>query len=141
GSRPARGGGPRRTGACRRGFGGRMTWLVVAIGLTLLVFLHELGHFSVALAVGMRPRSFYIGFPPAIAKVRRNGIEYGIGALPLGGLVRIPGMHRPAPKDLEAFMPHALRADPALFTHVQRVRRALEAAVYAAARAALPAVR
>ena len=118
-----------------------MTWLVVAIGLTLLVFLHELGHFSVALAVGMRPRSFYIGFPPAIAKVRRNGIEYGIGAIPLGGLVRIPGMHRPAPKDLEAFMAHALREDPALSTHVQRVRRALEAADYAAARAALPDLR
>ena len=53
-----------------------MTWLVVIGGLVLLVFLHELGHFSVALAVGMRPRSFYIGFPPALAKVKHKGIEY-----------------------------------------------------------------
>ncbi len=73
-----------------------MTWLVVIGGLVLLVFLHELGHFSVALAVGMRPRSFYIGFPPALVKFRRKGIEYGLGMIPLGGLVRIPGMHRPA---------------------------------------------
>ena len=73
-------------------------------GLVLLVFLHELGHFSVALAVGMRPRSFYIGFPPALVKVRRNGIEYGIGMIPLGGLVRIPGMHRPAARDLQVFI-------------------------------------
>jgi membrane-associated protease RseP (regulator of RpoE activity) len=43
-----------------------VTWLVVIGGLVLLVFLHELGHFSMALAVKMRPRSFYIGFPPAL---------------------------------------------------------------------------
>src|SRR6185437_9785574 len=104
-----------------------MTWLVVSVGLLLLVFLHELGHFTVALAVGIRPRSFYVGFPPAILKVRRKGIEYGVGAIPLGGLVRIPGMHRPAAKDLEAFMAPALREEPGLSTYVQRVRRPLEA--------------
>ena len=71
-----------------------MTWLVVAGGLILLVFLHELGHFSVALLVGVRPRSFYVGFPPAVFKVQRKGIEYGLGAIPLGGMVRIPGMNR-----------------------------------------------
>src|SRR5262249_19232858 len=86
-SRPgARPGRPRR-GRSRRararggGAGRSMTWLVVIGGLVLLVFLHELGHFSVALAVGMRPRSFYIGFPPALVKVRRKGIEYGIGMI------------------------------------------------------------
>jgi regulator of sigma E protease len=91
-----------------------MTWLVVSVGLLLLVFLHELGHFSVALAVGIRPRSFYGGFPPAIVKIRRKGIEYGIGAIPFGGLVRIPGMHRPSPRDLEAFTASALREQPSL---------------------------
>ena len=78
-----------------------MTWLVVIAGLVLLVFLHELGHFSVARAVGMRPRSFYIGFPPALFKVQRNGIEYGIGMIPLGGMVQLPGMNRPAARDLQ----------------------------------------
>ena len=115
-----------------------MTWLVVALGLFLLVFLHELGHFTVALAVGIRPRSFYVGFPPAIARIRRKGIEYGIGAIPLGGLVRIPGMHRPSPRDLEAYMAPALREDPSLTTSVQRVRRLLEAGDFAGAHAALP---
>ena len=84
------------------------------VGLLLLVFLHELGHFTVALAVGIRPRSFYVGFPPALVKVKRKGIEYGIGVIPLGGLVRIPGMHRPAPHDLEAFTATAVREEPAL---------------------------
>ena len=55
-----------------------MIWLVVALGLMLLIFLHELGHFLAALAVGIQPRKFYVGFPPAIVKVRRRGVEYGI---------------------------------------------------------------
>jgi regulator of sigma E protease len=115
-----------------------VTWLVVIGGLVLLVFLHELGHFSVALAVGMRPRSFYIGFPPALAKVKHKGIEYGIGMIPLGGLVRIPGMHRPAGRDLRAFIEPAVREEPSLAAPVGAVRRALEMEDYAAARDLYP---
>ena len=115
-----------------------MTWLVVIGGLLLLVFLHELGHFSVALAVGMRPRSFYVGFPPALVKVRRKGIEYGIGMIPLGGLVRIPGMHRPSARDLRAYAEPAVREQPSLAPAVGAVRRALDAEDYDAARQAYP---
>jgi regulator of sigma E protease len=115
-----------------------MTWLVVIGGLVLLVFLHELGHFSVALATGMRPRSFYIGFPPALAKIKRNGIEYGIGVIPLGGLVRIPGMHRPAARDLQLSIEPAVREQPSLAAPVGAIRRALEAEDFAGARSALP---
>jgi len=115
-----------------------MTWLVVIGGLVLLVFLHELGHFSVALATGMRPRSFYIGFPPALVKVHRKGIEYGIGMIPLGGLVRIPGMHRPAGRDLQVYTDPAVREQPSLSAPVGAVRRALEAENYEVARAAFP---
>jgi regulator of sigma E protease len=50
----------------------------------------------------MRPRRFYLGFPPAIVKTNRGGVEYGIGAIPLGGYVKIPGMHRAAPGDLRS---------------------------------------
>jgi regulator of sigma E protease len=113
-----------------------MTWLVVIGGLVLLVFLHELGHFSVALAVGMRPRSFYIGFPPALVKVRRKGIEYGIGMIPLGGLVRIPGMHRPAARDLQVFLEPAVREQSSLAASAGAVRRALELEDFEAARRA-----
>jgi regulator of sigma E protease len=115
-----------------------MIWLVVIVGLLLLVFLHELGHFTVALLVGIRPRSFYLGFPPAVVKVRRKGIEYGIGAIPLGGLVRIPGMHRPAARDVDGFMAQALREEPTLAPPTQRVRRLLDAGDLEGARAALP---
>ena len=79
-----------------------MTIFVSILGLGVLILVHELGHFVASLALGMRPRRFYIGFPPAILKTTRNGIEYGLGAIPLGGFVKIPGMHRPAPVDVDA---------------------------------------
>jgi regulator of sigma E protease len=117
-----------------------MTWLVVILGLAALIFLHELGHFSVARLVGMKPSAFYIGFPPALAKVRRNGIEYGIGAIPLGGYVRIPGTRRPATADFQALMAPALREAPALGSAANAVQSALSAEDLEAARVALPAV-
>ncbi len=77
--------------------------LVAAIvGLAALVMIHEAGHFFAARAVGMTPRKFYLGFGPAIAKTTRGGVEYGIGSIPLGGYVKIPGMNRPSPGDLAA---------------------------------------
>ena len=78
-----------------------MNILVAIGGLAFLILIHEAGHFFTALAVKMRPRRFYIFFPPAIVKWQRKGIEYGIGAIPLGGYVKIPGMHKPAGADLE----------------------------------------
>jgi regulator of sigma E protease len=115
-----------------------MNVFLAILGLGALILLHEAGHFYVARAVGMRPRRFYIGFPPAIVKVMRNGIEYGIGAIPLGGYVKIPGMHRPAASDLDVQLGPALKEDPSLFPKVARVRRGLEADDLDAARDALP---
>ncbi len=80
----------------------------------MLIFVHELGHFVASLGLGMRPRRFYIGFPPAIAKTTRGGVEYGIGAIPLGGFVKIPGMHRPAPADVDAAFGRAVEEHPSL---------------------------
>ena len=117
-----------------------MTWLVVILGLGLLVFLHELGHFTVAWLVGMKPRALYLGFPPALVKVRRKGIEYGIGAIPLGGYVRIPGMQRPASSDFQGLMSSALQEDPTLVPAAQAVSGGLDHEDFDAARAALPAV-
>jgi regulator of sigma E protease len=111
---------------------------IAILGLAVLILLHEAGHFFVARAVGMNPRRFYLGFPPALVKVQRKGIEYGIGAIPLGGYVKIPGMHRPAPSDLDVQLGPALKEDPSLFPKVTRIKRALEAEDMESARAALP---
>jgi len=77
------------------------------VGLAVLVLIHEAGHFFAARAVGMTPRKFYIGFGPPIARTKRGGVEYGIGSIPLGGYVKIPGMNRPSPGDLTKLLPPA----------------------------------
>ena len=78
------------------------------IGLALLVMIHEAGHFFAARAVGMTPRKFYLGFGPPIVKKVRGVVEYGIGSIPLGGYVKIPGMNRPSPGDLQRLLPPAV---------------------------------
>ncbi len=111
-----------------------MTIFVSILGLGFLILVHELGHFTASLALGMRPRRFYIGFPPAILKTTRNGIEYGLGAIPLGGFVKIPGMHRPAPADVDAGLSRALEEAPSLSGSIGRLRSALAAGDHDAAR-------
>ena len=110
---------------------------VAILGLAVLILVHEAGHFLVARAVGMNPRKFYVGFPPALVKVRRKGIEYGLGAIPLGGYVKIPGMHRPAPSDASVHFDAVAREASALLPAVQELKRDLEAGDHPAARAAL----
>ncbi len=96
-------------------------------GLAFLILIHEAGHFVVARAVGMRPRRFYIFFPPALYRRVHNGIEYGIGSIPLGGYVKIPGMHRPAAGDLEVHLERAKQEAPWLARHTEPVAQALAA--------------
>ena len=115
-----------------------MNIAIAILGLAVLILCHEAGHFFVARAVGMNPRRFYLGFPPALVKVQRKGIEYGIGAIPLGGYVKIPGMHRPAASDVDVQFGPALKEDPTLFPKVARVQRALEAENHDEARELLP---
>jgi len=98
---------------------------VAILGLGLLVFVHEAGHFFTARAVGMTPRRFYVGFPPPVVRFRRKGIEYGIGAVPLGGYVKIPGMHRPAPSDVDTFLGPAREEAPHLVAPLERFKRRL----------------
>ena len=73
------------------------SWLVilqVAIGLGFVIFVHELGHFLVAKACGVKCEKFYIGFDINgwnLGKFTWGETEYGIGILPLGGYVKMLG--------------------------------------------------
>jgi len=69
-----------------------MSWFLAFVGFAVLIVLHELGHFTAAKAVGMRVERFALFFPPLIARVRRGETEYAVGAIPLGGYVKITGM-------------------------------------------------
>ncbi|MCW2955557.1 MAG: peptidase [Thermoleophilia bacterium] len=74
-----------------------MPYVLVIGALIVLVVLHELGHFLAARAVGIRATKFYVFFPPAIFKRTIRGVEYGIGSIPAGGFVKLPGMFEPVP--------------------------------------------
>lgn len=112
--------------------------LVVAIGgLAMLILIHEAGHFYTALATGMRPRRFFVGLPPALVSVKRNDIEYGIGAIPFGGYVKIPGMHRPSPSDVDLYFGLALREEPSLVPQIEALKRHLATGDHDASRTAL----
>lgn len=66
-----------------------LTWLAPIIVFGLVVFVHELGHFLAAKAVGVYAPRFSIGFGPALLKKRWGETEYVLAALPLGGYVRM----------------------------------------------------
>ena len=78
--------------------------LLAALGFMALIVLHELGHFVAAKAVGMRVERFALFFPPLIWRKQGKGeTEYAIGAIPLGGYVKISGMnpHEELPPEVE----------------------------------------
>ena len=75
-----------------------MSWFLVVAGFAALIVLHEFGHFIVAKWTGMRVERFFLFFPPKLWSVKRGETEYGIGAIPLGGFVKITGMN---PEELE----------------------------------------
>jgi regulator of sigma E protease len=62
------------------------------LGLSIIVGLHELGHLLFAKLFGMRVESYSIGFPPKILQCKWGETEYSLGAIPLGGAVKIAGM-------------------------------------------------
>ena len=70
-----------------------MNWVLIFLGFSLLIILHEAGHFFAAKATGMRVERFFLFFPPKLISVKRGETEYGIGAIPAGGFVKISGMN------------------------------------------------
>jgi len=88
-------------------------WVILGIGL--LVFIHELGHFLAAKYFGMRVERFSVGFPPNMLSRRYGETEYVVGATPLGGYVQVAGMLDES-LDTETLSedpePHEYRAKP-----------------------------
>ncbi len=68
-----------------------VTIVIFAVVLSLLVLVHEIGHYGAARLLGVRVRELGVGFPPRIRAIRRGGIEYSINVLPFGGFVRLHG--------------------------------------------------
>lgn len=70
-----------------------MNWVLIFLGFSVLIILHEAGHFFAAKATGMRVEKFFLFFGPKLVSVKRGETEYGIAAIPAGGYVKISGMH------------------------------------------------
>jgi len=95
-------------------FSGAINIVKVLAGLGFVIFVHELGHFLVAKACGVKVEKFYVGFdvpikigplklPASIVKFQWGETEYGIGIVPLGGYVKMLGQDdNPANAEAEA---------------------------------------
>ncbi len=68
-----------------------LTFIITIFAFGLMIAIHELGHFIVARLCGVGIEKFSIGFGKAIAHFERDGIEYRIGWIPLGGFVKMKG--------------------------------------------------
>lgn len=63
---------------------------------SIVVFIHELGHFSIAKLAGVRVEEFGFGYPPRLLRIAKRGdTEYTINAIPIGGFVRVAGDEDP----------------------------------------------
>lgn len=66
-------------------------WCQVVLGIGLIIFIHELGHFLAAKKVGVRVETFSLGFGPRIFGFRRGDTDYQVSIVPLGGYVKMAG--------------------------------------------------
>lgn len=74
-----------------------MDLLIFILGIAVLIFVHELGHFLAARLLKVEVEEFGIGFPPRLVKLfERNGTVYSLNAIPLGGFVRPKGENDPS---------------------------------------------
>lgn len=76
-----------------------MTFLIFFIALSIMIFVHELGHFVMARINGLKVEEFGFGLPPRIIGKKVGETIYSINALPLGGFVRIWGMENRVEKE------------------------------------------
>lgn len=71
------------------------TVVIFILVLSVLVLIHELGHYWSARALGIRVKELGIGFPPRLVSVRRGDIDYSINLIPFGGFVKLDGEDDP----------------------------------------------
>ncbi|WP_042280850.1 site-2 protease family protein [Candidatus Protochlamydia sp. R18] len=74
--------------------------ILAILGLSFLIFIHELGHYYMARRLGMKVETFSIGFGSPIYSWERDGVKWQVGWLLFGGYVKIAGMDISDQKDL-----------------------------------------
>src|SRR5665647_1529579 len=71
--------------------------LFVALGISVSIALHEVGHLLPAKRFGVKITQYMVGFGPTVWSRQRGETEYGLKAIPLGGYIRMIGMFPPKP--------------------------------------------
>lgn len=82
-----------------------LTILCCLIVLSVLVFLHEGGHFITARIFGVRVSEFMLGLPGPRLSFKHNDTRYGVTCIPLGGYARVCGME---PGNMKPYLPEVL---------------------------------
>ena len=81
-------------------------WLLIVPVLALLIFVHELGHFTTAKLFGIKVTEFGFGFPPRVFGIPFRGTIYSLNLIPLGGFVKMVGEEDPS--DPDSFARHSV---------------------------------
>jgi len=68
-----------------------IAFLIFIFILSILIIVHELGHFIAAKRMGVRVEQFSLGFGPQLLRKKRDYTEYSVSAIPLGGFVKLAG--------------------------------------------------
>ncbi len=80
------------------------TIILFLVVLSVLVFVHEFGHYFSAKRLGVKVEEFGFGFPPRAFGVKRGGTTYSVNWIPLGGFVRIKGESGEDGRDPDSFV-------------------------------------
>jgi len=68
-----------------------ISFLAIVFTFSLVIFVHELGHFIFAVKSGVSVKIFSLGFGPELIGFTKNGVRYRLSAIPLGGYVEMKG--------------------------------------------------
>lgn len=95
-----------------------LTFVVLVITLSLIVLVHEFGHFITAKKLGVRVEEFGVGIPPRLFGKRIKGTIYSINLLPFGGFVKLKGEDDFDLQDIES-------PDPESFAFKSPIKRGI----------------
>ena len=81
-----------------------VTLILIIVVISILILVHEWGHFYSARRLGIKVEEFGFGFPPKVFARVKNGITYSFNLLPFGGFVKIFGEHGEGEGDQDSFI-------------------------------------
>jgi len=87
-----------------------ITILIFLAVLSLIIFVHELGHFLAARRAGVKVEEFAFGFPPRIFAIKKGETTYAINAIPIGGYVKLYDEIGKNPDDPHSFAGKSIAA-------------------------------